>query len=108
MKTITQEQLKEAADKFPMPGYVYWYQFKFPARQIAFIGAGFVLIGILFSAIKAGKIHLLSVTLQFTSLVVWLCTMLFIAILKKKRTFRKRANYLGISLQEYMSYEWNN
>ena len=108
MKTITKEQLKEAAEKFPIPEYVYWYQHKFPSRQITFMGAGLVIIGIIFSAIGAGRIHLLSVTMQCVSFVVWMCTMLFIAIRKKRNTFKKRADYLGITLHECMSYEWDN
>jgi hypothetical protein len=105
---ITQDQIKEAEDKFPMPSYVDWYQNSFPSRIIAFTGAGFILVGMVFTMVKAGRIHMISVTFQILSLVVFLCTMLLIAIIKKKRTFKKRARYLGITLQEYLNLNNKN
>lgn len=98
---ITKEELAAAEKHFPMPGYVVWYYQSFPSRQIGFIGAGLIVLGMVFTAINVGRIHMLSVVLQTCALVIFLCTMLGVAAVKKRSCFKKRASFLGVSFEEY-------
>lgn len=102
MKTDIQQRMEEAESKYPMKGYVTWFANVFPDRNIAIMAAILVVVGIFMTAFNVAREHRFAVTINIVIIVVSLVTMLLIAKHKQKCVFKKRAEYLGISLQEYL------
>jgi cell division protein FtsW (lipid II flippase) len=102
------EQISEMQAKYPIPGYYLWWKNSFPSRQIAFVGAGMIVIGMVFTGFKLDRKHIASVTFQILALVVYLVVMFLIAVIKKQRNDKKRAAFLNITLEEYykLPLEW--
>ena len=100
---ITKEKLQEAIDKFPTPKITTWYLTAFPKKEIQ-LGLLFAFcVGFVSTAIKAKKVVTLIATLLFCLMLIPVAFIHTYAWVSMRRCEKKRAKYLGVSLQEYQN-----
>jgi len=108
---ISGYDLYQAMVKFPLPKLCMWYLNHFPKKlfnaiEIGLFGIGFSM-GVLDG--KTGKQSLVKktqgiATLLFCMVLIPAGAIHTISWFQKRATFKRRASYLHITLQEYNSY----
>jgi hypothetical protein len=98
---ITKARLKAAEDKFPLPRFVTWYYQKFPRFWYCYLGALFILFGVFMTAFNMIHKVIGIPTYIVCVMVIAGAVMDTVTAIQKRATFKKRASFLGISLQDY-------
>jgi hypothetical protein len=94
--------LQDAILKFPDPKFTVWYRTKFPKREFQIAALFTFAVGFVSTAIKAKKIVTGIATLLFLIILLPAGACHFIAWQLLRSVERKRADAMGISLQEYL------
>jgi hypothetical protein len=101
---MTKEDILRAVLKYPYPNFVYWNLHKFPSRKYIIAGCVVVAVGFILTAFKVNKIYI-SVPTYVVALMLVFAACLHVPVwCLKRRTEKRRAKYLGISLNEYIEY----
>ena len=101
MKRITKYQLDLAMAKYPTPKFTRWYLTKFPKKTFVRLELGVFMAGFVSTAFKAPKKVRGILTLAFIVLLLPVACIHVIAWIKMRICEKKRAKFLGVSLQEY-------
>ena len=98
---MTREDVYQAVIKYPMPTFTMWYRNKLPVRQLTFVGAGLVVVGIILTAVHAPNLYRIIALGAFLVLLLFLAGVHTIAWVKARINDYKRAIWLGLSLRKY-------
>ena len=100
---IPYEELNAAEAKFPIPNFVDWYLNRFPKKIFNIIASVIFGAGLFFTIFKSKRPLILIPTIMFCGMVLIGGTMHTIAWYMKRSTLKKRAEYLGLTLEEYLN-----
>ena len=93
--------LQDAILKFPDAKFTMWYLTKAPKKQFIYIEVVMFFVGFFATAFRANKIIIDISMLIFCLILSLWGTIFLIAWYKQRAVEKKRAEYLGITLEEY-------
>ena len=98
--------LDEAIKKYPDPRFMIWYRTKFPKKQFIIVEIVLFAVGFISSVVNKSDIPVLYfikalATILFSLFLVPAAVCHTIAWVLMRRTERKRAKFMGITLQQY-------
>lgn len=99
---VLPEQFNEAEARFPLPGIVNWYRYKFPARQYIIAGAVIVLIGVILTGFDMSKLIRAIPTLLVCIMLLIVAPIGLTVFILTKITMYRRAKYLGMKYRNYI------
>jgi hypothetical protein len=100
----TKEDILQAILKFPMPKITNWYLNNFPKKTFWIIEAFAFATGLVSTIFKSKKVITGMATLIFVVILAIAGFIHTLSWIKMRIVEKRRAKYLGISLQEYWDY----
>lgn len=95
--------IAQAILEYPLPDYVIWYRMKFPVMTYIITGVCIIALGIILTVLTTSKASISIPTFITCGMLLVASVLHITAWVLTRQTEKKRAEYLGISIGEYLT-----